>query len=103
MKVITKVILIPTKLRHIAFNLPPAAILAHFAGVMEAVAELFSDPVTPAAAWFGPKLVVGIARPEDMQTVLMSNNCLQKGYMYGFMHNKTGIFTSDGMCARYDF
>lgn len=63
---------------------------------MEAVADLFSNPKTPAAAWFGPKLVVGIARPEDMQTVLMSNNCLQKGYMYEFMHNKRGMFTSDG-------
>lgn len=68
---------------------------------MQAVANLFSDPKTPAAAWFGPKLVVGIARPEDMQTVLMSNNCLQKGYMYGFMHNKSGMFTSDGIYMHF--
>lgn len=67
-----------------------------FIEVLEEVANLCKES-TPFYAWFGPMLVIGIARPEDMQTILSSNNCLQKGYMYKFMHNRSGIFASDGM------
>lgn len=65
--------------------------------LMHAVANICKDEGTPFSVWMGPMLVIGIARPEDMQTVLSSSNCLQKGYMYKFVHNTTGIFSSDGM------
>lgn len=62
---------------------------------MKEVASVFHGLKTPVAAWFGPMMVVGIAEPDDMQTVLSSDECLTKGYMYRFMNNKTGIFTSE--------
>lgn len=64
--------------------------------VLRLIARLFAGETTPARAWFGPVLVIGVAHPEDMQTVLSSTQCLQKGYMYKFIHNQSGLFTADG-------
>lgn len=66
---------------------------------MALISKLFGGEITPARAWFGPVLVIGIADPQDMQTVLSSPHCLQKGYMYKFIHNQSGLFTADGMSA----
>lgn len=63
--------------------------------VMSAVANICKDEGTPFSVWMGPMLVIGIANPDDMQTILSSNNCIQKGYMYKFVNNTTGIFSSD--------
>lgn len=56
--------------------------------------EMFGRLQTPVRAWFGPILVIGVADPQDMQIVLSSELCLGKGYMYRFMHNVYGLFTS---------
>lgn len=64
--------------------------------VLALIAQMFSGEQTPVRAWFGPVLVIGVAHPEDMQTVLSSPHCLQKGYMYKFIHNQSGLFTADG-------
>lgn len=52
---------------------------------------------TPAAVWLGPKLHIIIDKPEDMQTVLLSPNCLDKPYVYRFLPNERGLFTSEGI------
>lgn len=55
---------------------------------------------TPAAAWLGPKLHLIIDKPEDLQTVLLSPNCLDKPYVYRFLPNERGLFTSEGNLFR---
>lgn len=51
---------------------------------------------TPAAIWLGPKLHILIDKPADLQTVLLSPNCLDKPYVYRFLPNERGLFTSEG-------
>ena len=68
---------------------------------MNLIENMFQKAESPIRAWLGPVLVVGISKPEDMQTVLTSTSCLQKGYMYKFTYNLTGIFSSDGESLFY--
>lgn len=57
--------------------------------------QLFHETVQPFAAWIGPKLVIGISDPEDMQTVMNSEHCLNKPYTYTYFRNTTGLLTAN--------
>lgn len=46
---------------------------------------------TPWKMYFGPELVVSLDKPEDMKTILMSANCLDKPYNYDFYPSSSGI------------
>lgn len=50
---------------------------------------------TPVQAWLGPVLIIGLLEPEDIQTVLTSSDCLNKPYVYKFLHCNTSILSSD--------
>lgn len=64
-------------------------------------AQLFTDIVafvktygTPAKSWIGPALTITLDKPEDVKTVLMSQTCLDKPYMYRFLPSTVGILTT---------
>lgn len=63
---------------------------------MHSIDHLFyeTEGKEPFAAWFGPRLVIGVDDPEDMQTVLNADQCLDKPYMYGHLRNETGLLAS---------
>lgn len=61
---------------------------------MQVVDGLFFEAKTPFAAWFGPSLVVGVDDPEDLQTILNADACLDKPYLYEHLRNETGLFSS---------
>lgn len=46
--------------------------------------------------WYGPKLVVNLRDPDDIQTVLNSPNSMEKSYFYNFFQCNFGLFTSAG-------
>lgn len=49
---------------------------------------------TPCRFWLGPALSIFLAKPEDVQTVLLSPQCLEKPYMYRFLDDGVGLFTA---------
>lgn len=51
---------------------------------------------TPCRFWLGPMLVIVLGKPEDIQTVLLSQKCLDKPYVYRFMDDNLGLFTAPG-------
>lgn len=63
--------------------------------------ELFKEIVetlklydTPVKAYMGPILVITIDKPEDFKTILMSQHCVEKPYLYQFYPSTVGIFTA---------
>lgn len=51
-----------------------------------------------ASLWFGPNLAVVCADPEDMRTVFMSKDCVDKPYLYRLMRALgNGIFSATSM------
>lgn len=74
---------------------------AHFF-IGKSTAELFSgivkfvkDNETPAKAYIGPVLNITLDKPEDIRTILMSQSCLDKPYMYRFLPSTIGILTTE--------
>lgn len=68
----------------------------------KSTAELFSGIVnfvkeneTPSKAYIGPVLNITLDKPEDIKTVLMSQYCLDKPYMYRFLPSTVGILTTE--------
>lgn len=59
------------------------------------ILQLFDEVKTPSRAWLGPVLIVGVAEPHDIQTVLINDNCLNKPYFYDHLECKTSILISD--------
>lgn len=49
---------------------------------------------SPCRAWLGPKFLVFIDNPEDLQVVLNSPNCLEKAFVYRFFRCETGLFSA---------
>lgn len=56
---------------------------------------------TPAKAYIGPVLNITLDKPEDIKTILMSQSCLDKPYMYRFLPSTVGILTTE--CRRVFF
>lgn len=50
---------------------------------------------TPFQLWLGPKLVIGVSQPEDIQTILKSGDCLNKPYFYDHLKCKSSIIAVD--------
>lgn len=63
--------------------------------LMKRLMQYFDESKGAFATWLGPQFLVGIADPVSIQTVLNSNECLDKPYPYKFLHNRTGLFTTD--------
>lgn len=80
-------------------ELPVVGVGGRFIGAdnevsMQLIDKLFYESETPFAAWFGPSLIIGIADPGDMQTILNADECLDKPYLYEHLRNETGLFSS---------
>lgn len=63
--------------------------------LMVILESFYEETCGTFGTWLGPQYIVGIADPDSIRTVLNSNECLDKSYVYKFLHNKTGLFTSD--------
>lgn len=49
---------------------------------------------TPLKGYMGPALIMSLDRPDDIKTVLMSSNCLDKPYLYQFYPRPCGILNA---------
>lgn len=58
---------------------------------------------TPLKGYLGPFLMITIDKPEDCKTVLMSQHCLDKPYLYQFYPSRVGIFTITGTYFWFTF
>lgn len=59
------------------------------------IVKFVNDNGTPAKAYIGPVLNVTLDKPEDIRTILLSSNCLDKPYMYRFLPSTVGILTTE--------
>lgn len=59
------------------------------------IVQFVKDVETPSKAYIGPVLNITLDKPEDIRTVLMSSNCLDKPYMYRFLPSTVGILTTE--------
>lgn len=62
--------------------------------------EFILNNDTPLKASVGPIYYVALDRPEDVRTILMSPNCLDKPYTYGFYPLPLGLLTQ--RCKSFD-
>lgn len=56
--------------------------------------------------WLGPKLVIMLANPIDIETVLTSPHCLSKDEAYKFLKEglaTEGLVTSEGTFSGFSF
>lgn len=60
------------------------------------------DSVTAGKAWVGYQLIIALSDPEDLKTVLMSDDCLDKPYMYQHLDANNSILSSAKEQWKYD-
>lgn len=94
-----KVYLNETKLKafHHQRSIPIFGQALHFLGknnkeIMESFCQDHDDLTY---TWVGPVLIFHAANPEDFQSILTSEKCLKKAFVYEFLYNRTGILTSE--------
>lgn len=82
-------------------NVPILGVAGHFIGVpndklIDVINSIVKDAkTTPVQMWFGPVLTIGVSEPEDIQTVLTSDDCLNKPYFYEQFHCKSSLIVAD--------
>lgn len=59
--------------------------------VVEDGFQVILQNVTPLKAEIGPVIYMIVDRPEDMQTILTSTQCLDKPYIYDFFYAPNGL------------
>lgn len=62
---------------------------------MSILNTMVSDTETPFPAWLGPKLVMFVDKPEDIQIVLSQKSFMEKSAFYQFFERKS-MFTAPG-------
>jgi len=67
------------------------------------ILKIAKQYASPVRVWVGPKLYLYIDRPEQVQAILNSPNCLEKEKVYKFLTilGGDGLITSDGAKWRY--
>lgn len=73
--------------------------------VFAAVTDMFDnqpDTVTAGKGWLGPILVVTIADPNDLKTVLTSEDCLDKPYVYRFLNSNNSLLSASKEQWKHD-
>lgn len=91
------------KLRHFGSvdQIPILGVAGRFIGksndeIIDVVFDMIKDAKsTPVKVWFGPVLSIFVCEPEDIQTVLTSDDCLNKPYFYDQFHCKSSIIVTD--------
>ncbi|XP_055308415.1 cytochrome P450 4c21-like [Sitodiplosis mosellana] len=62
--------------------------------LMEVLEDIPSKTKIPFVFWLGPKSFLVIDHPDDIQTVMNSNGCMEKGYIYNFFNRGTALFAA---------
>lgn len=71
--------------------------------IIDTVLDMFNEvKSTPIQAWFGPVLAIGVADPQDIQTILTSENSLNKPYFYDHFQCKSSIIVTNRKIWRPD-
>lgn len=65
--------------------------------MMDFMKETIFKNTTPFAGWLGDKCFVIVDKPEDIQTVTTSKNCIEKSDVYKFFNRGVGLFAAPGM------
>lgn len=63
---------------------------------MDLLKDIFSKEKIPFVGWLGPKCFIVIDHPDDIQTVLSSNTCLEKSQIYKCFNRGVGLFSAPG-------
>lgn len=61
--------------------------------VFEAIMEYTKITDTPYKSYIGPFLLLTLDKPEDLKTILASESCLSKPFVYQFYPSPLGILT----------
>lgn len=85
-----------------AFNYPVIGVGGFLIGrskydIFATVNEVFEnqpDSVTAGYSWLGPQLVITLTDPDDLKTVLTSDNCLDKPYVYKFFNSNNSLLSA---------
>ncbi|CAO1364516.1 unnamed protein product [Diamesa serratosioi] len=64
--------------------------------ILKVLIRLSANYGSPCKVWLGPVCFVIIERPEDMQLVLNSQNCIDKSHVYQFFGARKGLIVSGG-------
>lgn len=63
---------------------------------MKVLKDVFSKTKVPFVVWLGLKSFVVIDHPDDIETVMNSNACIEKSDLYNFFNRGVGLFTAPG-------
>lgn len=63
---------------------------------MDTLREVFNKQRTPFIGWLGPKCFLVIDHPDDVQVVMNSKDCIEKGDLYRFFNRGVGLFAAPG-------
>lgn len=58
---------------------------------------------TPFLFCLGPKFIMVIDKPEDIEIVLNSKNCMEKGDLYKFLNRGVSLFAAPGKLINFFF
>lgn len=65
-----------------------------FPAIMKATNRLISEHKTPFCFFMGPQFILVVDKPEDIQAVVTSKGCFEKGQMYKFFNSGVGLFAA---------
>ncbi|XP_037041326.1 cytochrome P450 4C1-like isoform X1 [Bradysia coprophila] len=62
--------------------------------ILEDTLKMCADLSMPFRLWFGQYLVLFVDKPEDCQTILNAETCLDKSFVYRFLQKDVALFTA---------
>ncbi|XP_055317506.1 cytochrome P450 4c21-like [Sitodiplosis mosellana] len=62
--------------------------------MMEVLKDILFKTKIPFVFWLGPKSFLVIDHPDDIQTVMNSNSCIEKSDIYQFFNRGVGLFSA---------
>lgn len=61
---------------------------------MQTLNKIVTENETPVCGFLGPQFLIMVDKPEDIQTVISSKGCFEKGQMYRFIKRTLGLFAA---------
>lgn len=61
---------------------------------MNVLNKIVTENESPVCMFSGPRFLTMIDKPEDIQTVITSRGCFEKGEMYKFFNRSVGLFAA---------
>lgn len=71
--------------------------------MMDILRTSISNTPTPFYGWLGDKCFVIVDKPEDIQVVTTSKNCIEKSDVYKFFNRGVGLFAAPGSKFFFSF